>query len=183
MSEAWLFGALEFFGAFLISTCLAYWVHRLAHMRVFRTTLWKIHEPHHRIDAWNLPLGPDWRSAFLWYGGWRRTADVVLTFYVPALIAGSIIGGYGWLILPFHYLYELFCADGLLDHNPRIKGRMTRMMAIGDYHLAHHHRFNRNLSFIVPWWDHLFGTVDHRVEAKQQTRAKVARGTGSPRAA
>ncbi|MGE3770540.1 MAG: sterol desaturase family protein [Bdellovibrionales bacterium] len=165
---------IEFIGAFLLWTLLAYALHRAAHHPLFSKTLWPIHAEHHALDHMERPKFPAPTEFFFWFGTWRRSADVWITQTIPAIIAVAVFGGYAWLILPLHYVYEVFLADGMLDHNPAIKGRITQWMTIGSMHLRHHTNYKTNYGFYITLWDRLFGSYRGDEPARERVRPSIS---------
>jgi len=39
--------------------------------------------------------------------------------------------GGAWILLPLYYLYEVFLADMVVEHNPQITGKITRILSVG----------------------------------------------------
>jgi sterol desaturase/sphingolipid hydroxylase (fatty acid hydroxylase superfamily) len=102
-----------------------------------------------------------------YFGGVLETVDVLVTITIPAIIVYFIYPPVGIYILIFHYLYEVFFSEGVLDHNPAIKGRITAIFAWGDYHLSHHKNWNCNYGLLLTCWDHLFNTVKSPAKARK----------------
>ena len=64
---------------------------------------------------------------------------------MPAFIIYFIDLECGFLILIFHYVYELLATDSLLEHNTDIKNSMIiKTFAVGQFHLQHHRQTNKN---------------------------------------
>ncbi|MEJ0062639.1 MAG: sterol desaturase family protein [Alphaproteobacteria bacterium] len=153
---------LEFAAAFFLSTFFSYWMHRLAHVHKPWNPLWINHKPHHQIkyDEHTPVMVYDWREFIFWFGTWKQTLDVWITDTIPTILAACIIGGAGWYILAFHYFYHVFLSGGLLEHNVKIKGPITRILACGQFHMQHHRKFDRNFGFVIGLWDYVFRTYD-----------------------
>jgi sterol desaturase/sphingolipid hydroxylase (fatty acid hydroxylase superfamily) len=185
---SWLqFGADTFYmcAALLVWTFTSYWLHRISHISHSKNPLWHIHRAHHKIPYLGEPTGsifPRIGQFFMWLGTWRTSLDVIIVLTIPAVIIAIVAPRYGIPILIFHYFYEVFCSEYALDHNPRIKGFVTKIFAWGDFHLYHHMSPKNNFGLIITFWDRVFGTsVDPKPgtsEKRQQqllnTRAKRA---------
>ncbi|MEM9304566.1 MAG: sterol desaturase family protein [Pseudomonadota bacterium] len=152
------------FGCFLLWTFCMYWLHRWSHIAKPGNLLWKIHVAHHQIPYLSRAT-PDVRPTpgqfVFWLGGWRESLDVIVVMTLPLVLITLAFPQYGLPLLVFHYFYEVFLSEGLLDHNPRVKGPVTRYFAWGHFHLFHHINLKVNYGLIVTWWDHLFGTARH----------------------
>ena len=70
----------------------------------------------------------------------------------------------------FHYVYEVFLSRTVLDHNPKITGKITRFISIGSFHLKHHTNVRCNFSFYITLWDYLFKTDEKAVKVRRQNR-------------
>lgn len=148
---------------FLVWTLVMYWLHRWSHAHHRRNPLWWIHAAHHRIPYLSRPPDsklPRWPQFLLWLGNWRASLDVLLVMTLPLVIIAFIAPQYGIPLLVFHYFYEIFFSEYLLDHNPRIHGRITHTFAWGDYHLHHHAHPRRNFGLMITLWDRVFGTAE-----------------------
>lgn len=138
---------------------MIYLLHRLAHLRNRFNPLYKIHIHHHKVNYLS-----DSNRKFKWYyllfyfGGVYETIDVLILLTLPAVSIYLVYPGVGIYLLFLHYIYEVFFSEGLLDHNPAIKGRVTNVFAWGEYHLAHHKTWKYNYSLIITLWDYVFGT-------------------------
>ena len=165
-----MIGVAEFFGAFMLWTLWSYGVHRLAHVHHKKNPLWHMHKPHHR-NNYNLPrpLIENWKVFLLWFGDFKKTADVWVVFTLPSIALAALIGGGAWFLPIFHYLYEVFLADQIFEHNPKIKGKITRYVACGAYHLHHHKKFTANYGFFLTFWDKLFNTADYGYASKEKS--------------
>ena len=142
-------------------TFIAYWLHRVSHISNPKNPLWKIHCAHHRIPYLSEPTGskvPKIGQFFLWLGSWRTSLDVIIVLTLPALVFAITLPRYGIPLLIFHYLYEVFLSEYALDHNPRIKGALTRYFAWGDFHLYHHIAPKNNFGLMITLWDRVFNT-------------------------
>jgi sterol desaturase/sphingolipid hydroxylase (fatty acid hydroxylase superfamily) len=151
------------FATFMVWTLLMYWMHRGSHLNHRRNPLWWVHTAHHRIPYLSRPPVsklPTWPQFLWWLGSWRASMDVVLVMTLPLLLIALVVPQYGVPLLVFHYLYEVFFSEYLLDHNPRIRGAITRYFAWGDYHLHHHAHPRRNFGLLITFWDRVFGTAD-----------------------
>ncbi len=144
----------------LLWTLQIYILHRLAHIKHPLNFLYHIHISHHKINYMKEENRQfKWYYFFFYFGGILETVDVLVTITIPAIIVYFIYPPVGIYILIFHYLYEVFFSEGVLDHNPAIKGRITSIFAWGDYHLGHHKNWNCNYGLLLTCWDHLFNTV------------------------
>jgi len=183
----YLAGLLASFGLW---TFAIYWLHRFSHIHHRYNPLWWIHRAHHAepyLRADSRPQWPKLGQYFFWLGGWRLSLDVVLVMTLPLLIIAWMQPQYGVPLLVFHYFYEVFLSESVLDHNPRITNRYTRWFAWGDFHLHHHVNLKRNFGLMCGFWDFLFATaevpkagaslarIQARLERLERTR-KVAQG-------
>jgi sterol desaturase/sphingolipid hydroxylase (fatty acid hydroxylase superfamily) len=145
--------------AFLVWTLWSYAVHVAAHSRLaaFRP-LRRVHRAHHAVrygpNRW-----PTWPTYLLWFGSWRATLDVLITFTAPLIGLSLVAPRIGVPLLVFHYIYEVFLAGSVLDHNPVITGPITQVVAIGAFHMRHHASPSCNFGFYVTAWDRLFRTA------------------------
>ncbi len=138
-----------------------YLLHRLSHVKHRLNPLWKIHRAHHKVPylSEDRELLPQPAQFLFWLGSWRLSLDVIIVMTLPLLVLTWFFPTQGLILLVFHYLYEVFLSEALLDHNPRIRGSLTRVFAWGHYHLYHHMNLKRNYGLVVTWWDWLFGTA------------------------
>lgn len=146
------------FYVFLLWTLAIYWLHRLAHWRHRYNPLHYLHLSHHEINYFKTEK--KFKIAYLlWiFGDWRATLDILLNMTLPLVILTYFYPSQGLFLLVFHYLYEAFLSEGVLDHNPNIRGTITNYFAWGVYHLQHHNSPKYNFSLIVTVWDRVFGT-------------------------
>ncbi|MEZ5439945.1 MAG: sterol desaturase family protein [Lysobacterales bacterium] len=187
---------LGLLGCFLLWTLAIYWLHRWSHIHHRLNPLWWIHRAHHaepylRQDS--RPSWPHWGQYLFWLGGVRLSLDVILVMTLPLLLITWIWPQFGIPLLVFHYFYEVFLSESVLDHNPRVTGRWTHWFAWGDFHLHHHVHLQRNFGLLVCCWDWLFGTSEHpkpgasleRINARLKrlaaAQALVRNSTGSGR--
>ena len=96
--------------------------------------------------------------------------DVYLAFTLPLMILTIFDPIPGVILLVFHYFYELFLSRNVLDHNPKITGKITRFMSIGSFHLKHHSNVRCNFSFFITFWDYLFRTDEKSVKEKRRNQ-------------
>ena len=158
---------LKLVAYFLLWTLYSYGIHYVAHMRFRGNFLRAIHVRHHRYEysgrKWP-PIG----DYFFWFGSWKGTLDVWITFTLPLIVLLFFEPEVAAVLLVFHYVYEVFLSRDVLDHNPNIKGWITRFIPIGEYHLKHHKDFRCNLSFFITLWDYLFGMTDVHLQEKRR---------------
>lgn len=145
-------------GCFLLWTFLVYWIHRLSHIEASWNPLWRIHRVHHAIDYSKPRVRLLRPSLVFWFGSIAATADILISITLPLVLVVLIWPSYGIWLLPFHYLYEGIFSERILDHNPRITGRITRYLSIGRYHMRHHGNKAVNFSIYITLWDRLFRT-------------------------
>jgi sterol desaturase/sphingolipid hydroxylase (fatty acid hydroxylase superfamily) len=176
-----------FAGTFLLWTLAIYWIHRLSHIHSRRNPLWRVHVAHHQINYLGSldpidPL-PKYLKYLFWFGSWKTTLDVVMVLTLPLVAIACFVPQYGILLLILHYFYEVFLSEGTLDHNPRIKGPVTKVFAWGHYHLLHHKNLKVNYGLLITLWDVVFGTAKAAPEDFLQRRpggqGRAAGGTGS----
>jgi len=147
---------------FLLWTLYSYTMHVIAHIRHKRNFLNKLHLAHHRYDYGDSKW-PPWHDYFFWFGGWKETLDVWITFTLPIIVLIVFDPVYGVCLFAFHYVYEIFLSRNVLDHNPNLSGKYTKVIPVGQFHLKHHKFYKCNYSFFISIWDYLFGTNDTRV--------------------
>jgi sterol desaturase/sphingolipid hydroxylase (fatty acid hydroxylase superfamily) len=153
-----LINILAFISLFLLWTLLVYLMHRLSHLKHKRNILRKIHFHHHNINYWQGDKIFKWYYLLFYFGSFYATLDILISLTLPALLVYLIYPPVGIYILLFHYLYEVFFSEGLLDHNPNIKGGITKVFAWGQYHLIHHKFLKFNFGLMITLWDYVFGT-------------------------
>lgn len=154
---------LDYVFCFLLWTLASYALHRLAHVKSPYNPLFKIHLAHHKAEygkeknydfKW-----PGWRSFVLWFGDLQSTLDVWITLIIPAIVVSILFTQTHFTVLIGVYLYEVFLSEHNLDHNPEITGPITRVLAIGQYHLTHHHYPKYNYGLYLTLWDIVFITT------------------------
>ena len=149
-------------GTLLLWTFCIYWIHRIGHIQHPKNIFWDIHKAHHQIPYFDKEKQymPDPGQWFWWLGDWRTSLDVFISMTTPLLVITYFWPQYGvwWLI--FHYFYEIFLSEDVLDHNVDCKGWYTRYMAWGDAHLYHHINLYKNYAIITNLWDYVFGTFE-----------------------
>ena len=144
---------------FLAWTLLVYAMHRIAHWKIKGNFLRALHLAHHKVDYSNeINRRLKWYNLFFYFGSLNATLDVIMMLTLPAVMIFLLYPRLGAYILVFHYLYEVFLSEGVLDHNPKINGFVTKYFSWGDYHLEHHKRWNCNYSLMVTVWDRVFRT-------------------------
>lgn len=157
------FKVLAILGLFLLWTFLVYWMHRAAHVRSKYNFLYKLHLSHHRINYLKEENRAfKWPQLFFYFGSFSASLDVLIMLTLPAFMTFAVFPQYGIYILAFHYIYEVFLSEGTLDHNPKIKGKVTRFFAWGEYHLSHHEKWNCNYGLTITFWDLVFGTKQNK---------------------
>jgi sterol desaturase/sphingolipid hydroxylase (fatty acid hydroxylase superfamily) len=100
-----------------------------------------------------------WHHFLLCFGSVSETLDIWFTLTLPLLVISLVLPVQGAALLVFHYLYEIFCSDSQLDHNPSLSGPLTRVFAWGEYHLRHHSNPSRNFGLILTFWDRMFASA------------------------
>ncbi|MBD1372684.1 sterol desaturase family protein [Hazenella sp. IB182357] len=155
-----MFFTLKLILYYLLCTLYSYLIHRLAHIPNKKNILFRIHADHHKnkYDD-SKPSFPDLSHYFFWFGSWYASLDVWITLTLPILVITLFDPIPGIVLLILHYVYEVFLAATVLDHNPRIKGVITKYLAIGEFHLKHHYFIKGNYGFYITLWDYVFGTV------------------------
>ncbi|AUI88246.1 hypothetical protein BS333_18010 [Vibrio azureus] len=156
-------------GYFLLWTLYSYLYHVLAHVRSKYNLLQYIHLKHHGYK-YDGSIWPPWNEYFFWFGDLRSSMDVYLAFTLPLVILTIFDPIPGAILLVFHYFYELFLSRNVLDHNPKITGKITRFMSIGSFHLKHHSNVRCNFSFFITFWDYLFRTDEKSVKEKRRSQ-------------
>lgn len=154
---------MDFIFCFLLWTLISYALHRLAHTKSRYNPLFKIHLAHHKAEygkeenykfKW-----PGWRSFVLWFDDLKSSLDVWITLILPAVLVSLLFPTTHFAVLIFVYFYEVFLSEHNLDHNPEITGFVTRVLAIGQYHLTHHHYPKYNYGLYLTIWDIVFVTT------------------------
>jgi sterol desaturase/sphingolipid hydroxylase (fatty acid hydroxylase superfamily) len=172
---AWMVFSIGVGGAFLAWTFLVYWMHRLSHIHHARNPLWQLHRAHHMhpyLSQSGASKMPTFGQLFLWLGSWRASLDVFVVMTMPAILIAIISPRFGIPILVFHYVYEIFCSEYALDHNPNVQGRVTRIFAWGDFHLFHHMMPKRNFCLVITLWDRIFLTATDPKPGTAQSRQR-----------
>lgn len=162
---------LKLISYFLLWTLYSYTIHYIAHQDFKYNFLRVCHLKHHEYRYENLKW-PPFHDFFFWFGNWKGTLDVWITFTLPLIALLFIEFEVALCLLAFHYVYEVFLSRDILDHNPNIKGRITNFIPIGVYHMKHHRNFRQNYAFFVTLWDMLFGTNDAAMKAKIEKTKK-----------
>jgi hypothetical protein len=152
-------GILLFAMVFMVWLGMAYGIHRLAHWSVPWNLLHRLHSVHHQPGYLRRARRLRWQHFLLCFGSVSETLDIWFTLTLPLLVISLVLPVQGALLLVFHYLYEIFCSDSQLDHNPSLSGPLTRVFAWGDYHLRHHSNPSRNFGLILTFWDRLFASA------------------------
>lgn len=149
------------FAVFLLWTCIIYWLHRISHIKHVRNPLWIIHRAHHRLPYFSSAprYAPSPGQFFFWLGNWKESLDVILVMTIPLILLTIAFPSQGACLLVFHYLYEVFLSESVLDHNPYLKGPWTRFFAWGSFHLVHHVQLQKNFCLMITLWDHVFGSA------------------------
>jgi len=144
-----------------IWTLVYYFLHRVAHIRHKRNWLHKLHIIHHRTDYRN--GGSRFRPGFLlfYFGDIRATLDTLLMMTIPLVVITAFFPDQGIWVILWHYINEVFLAERILEHNPRLEGRLTRIFAWGTFHLKHHKNPRTNFGLLTTFWDNIFNTA-HR---------------------
>jgi sterol desaturase/sphingolipid hydroxylase (fatty acid hydroxylase superfamily) len=138
---------------------MAYGIHRLAHWRAPWNLLHRLHAAHHQPGYLRRARRLRWHHFLLCFGSVSETLDIWFTLTLPLLAISLVLPVQGAILLAFHYLYEIFCSDAQLDHNPRLSGPLTRVFAWGEYHLRHHSKPSHNFGLILTLWDRVFATA------------------------
>ena len=149
----------QLFVGLLVWLWMAYGIHRLAHCPGAWNRLHRWHRVHHSPGYLEEPRRFRWHHALLCFGSVQETLDIWVTLTLPLLLVALWLPQQGAVLLLFHYVYEILFSDQRLDHNPRIRGPLTRVFAWGQYHLRHHADPRRNFGLLLTVWDHVFATV------------------------
>lgn len=156
MAAMWL---IKLGGVFLLWTLAMYWLHRLAHWRSPKNLLYRIHQKHHQQRYDVTPGGFKIESLWWNFGHPALVLDILLTMTLPLVLLTLFFPSQGLCLLVFHYLYEVFLGDDVLDHNLRIQGRVTKFFAWGRFHMTHHYNSRYNYCLLITLWDIVFRTV------------------------
>lgn len=178
-----MFSFYVFIEMFLVWSLCAYALHRAGHVAHRSNVLFRIHMAHHRTaypghirprDCLPAPA-----NFLLWFGSLQASADVWITLVLPALVLTALQPMEGKYLLLLVYLYEVFCSELLLDHNPALCGPLTRLFAWGDYHLQHHHHAKTNYGLYITLWDTVFWTrAASRKRAALRTQRAITADAG-----
>ncbi|WP_068716447.1 sterol desaturase family protein [Vibrio tritonius] len=160
---------LKVIGYFFLWTLYSYICHVIAHVRFKYNFLQYFHMKHHAYN-YDDTFWPPWHDYFFWFGDFRSSMDVYFTFTLPLIVLTFFDPVPGAILLAFHYVYEVFLSRTVLDHNPKITGKITRFIPIGSFHLKHHTNVRCNFSFYITLWDYLFKTDEKAVKVKRQNR-------------
>jgi hypothetical protein len=107
-----------FFSVCFYATRLMHYVHPW-------NPLWQMHRLHHAIPIDTLTesleyKGPKWYYFFWYFDNLHETAEIVLGETLPAVLIYMVDPECGVPLLAFHYLYEIWATDALLEHNASI---------------------------------------------------------------
>lgn len=131
---------LLFVSAFVFSSFVEYWVHRLMHANA---RVGQRHRDHHRR---NEGQGVVWE--FLDYV--KGASLAMLPFFLVSWQAGL-----GWLLGALAYAIFSAYAHQLQHENPT----KCFWMKMPVHYIHHkHNMWHHNFGLGVDWWDHLFGT-------------------------
>lgn len=166
---------LKLFCYFLIWSLWSYGMHVFAHANKSRFNFVRYFHLKHHAYNYEPSLLPPWHDYFFWFGDWRSSIDVYLTFTLPLLILAWFDTPAGLVLLAFHYLYEVFLSRNVLDHNSRITGWVTHILPVGAFHLEHHRNPRCNYSFYTTAWDYLFQTDYRSVDRRSRVRHPKAK--------
>jgi hypothetical protein len=120
---------LLFVTVLLLWLGMAYGIHRLAHWRAPWNLLHRLHAAHHQPVYLCRARRLRWHHFLLCFGSVSETLDIWFTLTLPLLAISLVLPVQGAILLAFHYLYEIFCSDAQLDHNPSLSGPLTRVFA------------------------------------------------------
>lgn len=149
--------------SFLLWSLFSYSIHRAAHIKSKYNPLFKIHLAHHKAQygkekdyrfKW-----PGWKAYFLWFDDLASSLDVWITLILPAILVSLVFPQSHFTVLALVYLYEVFLSEHNLDHNPEIDGPITHILAVGQFHLTHHHYPKYNYGLYLTLWDLVFVTA------------------------
>lgn len=130
---------------FVATDFLAYWMHRLNHVR----WLWDTHAFHHSA-----------RNVY-WASGMRGSPVHFLLLGLPSLLVQVVFSPEGpvlGLVMAYGVVH-----NSLIHSNLRIPTRLLNWVFVtGESHLVHHSRDlrygNSNFGFLFTFWDRIFGT-------------------------
>ncbi len=144
----------ELAGYFFAWTLILYWTHRAAHRLEF---LWRFHSAHHETH-YDGSFEFSWWNLIGWFNDWRSTLDQWIVEIIPTAIFIAVFPA-AWPLAVLYFVDNAL-AEGITDHNPRIR---VPGLAMGRYHLVHHEDHGANLDVYTPFWDRVFGTYRHVV--------------------
>lgn len=140
----------------ILWTFFAYWIHRFSHTTKWRW-LRRVHAEHHKtVYGDHTPIIAHWTVWLFWFGNIKHSLNVYLTITLPAVLAAIICQT--WWVLVIHYFYEVICADGLVDHNDKLTGKVWAFFGVGSWHMDHHRYPLKNYGFGLSIWDKIWGT-------------------------
>lgn len=134
----------------MLWTFMIYWLHRIAHKRVFLLT--KYHMEHHRFILKNDPKW-HWSNIFLYQDNLESTIDVWLSEVIPTIIFCLVFNQ--WWILLLFYIWSAFIQESI-EHNRKFN--VFPFSTSGKWHLIHHLEGPYNFGIFHPLWDILFKT-------------------------
>jgi sterol desaturase/sphingolipid hydroxylase (fatty acid hydroxylase superfamily) len=165
---------MKLIGYFMLWGLWSYSMHAFAHSTVKRRINFMryLHMKHHAYAyVYSDSKSTPWHDYFFWFGNWRSSLDIYITFTIPLVALALYDPVPGCILLGFHYLYEVFLSRRL-DHNPNITGAITKVLPIGSYHMRHHSDVHCNFSFYLTIWDHVFGTTEAKLERRRDARQR-----------
>jgi len=152
------------FSIYLLWTLYIYWIHRLAHYKTKWNFLFYLHRDHHKLVLPQEIEAPTWYSYFFIRSTWKNTVDNFVSITLPLVILLFYDRSHGLPLFIYSYIYETFLADGILDHNVHIKGKICNIFAFGRFHINHHLNVKKNFSLYISIWDFVFKTADSNYE-------------------
>jgi sterol desaturase/sphingolipid hydroxylase (fatty acid hydroxylase superfamily) len=153
---------LAFLGSLLALDLAMYLVHLMFHAV---PALWRVHRVHHADVDFDVTTG-------------ARFHPIQIILALP--IKFAVIFVLGLPVLAVLVFEAVFNAMSLFNHaNVRIPSRADRVLrwflVTPDMHRVHHSvdatETNSNFSFVLPWWDRLFGTYRAQPEGGHERMA------------
>ena len=142
----------KFMLLFLLFDFLRYWEHRFEHR-----FWWPVHAVHHAQDELHAANS---------YAHPLQAMPEILIVTIPVSLIET-----GGPIVP-NILWTLFAFQNLVIHSPlRLHAGQWRMLYIDShFHRIHHsveeRHWHHNFGFVLPFWDHLFGT-SHAIDERE----------------
>ncbi|MEK6543260.1 MAG: sterol desaturase family protein [Elusimicrobiota bacterium] len=188
---------LTVLAAFAVSEFLGYWLHRLLHSEKI-AFLSRNHMIHHLVVyAPDKPMRPDRKYLKATYGRasldgigleWLIPAGIILTtFFTAFTILGTgilhraifVVSSFAWAWMMFHYMHDaMHLKDFWMERSSPLSRWFLGARRLHDIHhmdLADSGRMETNFGICFFLFDRLFGTIEKRHNAFNQTGLRASR--------